>query len=176
MSRPLAALLDGLLALLAAGMVAIVSAVAREAGIEPAAAIDHARRRRGRIAGTVAAVVVAAIIFAATAGGARRRRTTLATSTSRLEAVATVNEAGRSGCSCRIRVAAQPAPRRPRDRSRASHAPVHRFQQARPAVALAPTADRGRNVRTHAARDSAGRYEVFADLVHRTIRNGDDIT
>ena len=67
----------------AAGMVAIVSAVAREAGIEPAAAIDHARRRRGRIAGTVAAVVVAAIIFPATAGGARRRRTTLATSTSR---------------------------------------------------------------------------------------------
>jgi hypothetical protein len=58
----LGALLIGLLALLSAGMVAIVSAIAREAGVEPAAAIDQARRRRGRIAGAIAAVVVATVI------------------------------------------------------------------------------------------------------------------
>ena len=102
MSRPLAALLIGLLALLAAGMVAIVSAVAREAGIEPAAAIDHARRRRGRIAGTVAAVVVAAIIFLGNSWWGAEASDYARYVYKPLEAVATVSEAGRSGCSCRI--------------------------------------------------------------------------
>ena len=63
MTPGLGALLAGLMLLLCAGLVAIVAAVVREAGVEPGSAITPLRRRRGRVAGAIAAVVVAAIVF-----------------------------------------------------------------------------------------------------------------
>lgn len=63
MNPGLGALLMGLMLLLSAGLVAIVAAVVREAGLEPGSAITPLRRRRGRLAGAIAAVVVAAIVF-----------------------------------------------------------------------------------------------------------------
>jgi hypothetical protein len=64
MSRGLVALLAFLLALLAAGLVAIAAAVARDATVPPGQAPDARARRRGRIAGTLAACAVAAVIVA----------------------------------------------------------------------------------------------------------------
>ena len=63
MSRPLGALLAVLMLVLAAGLVAIVAAAARETGLEPGATVDSRRRWRGRIAGTIAAAIVAAGMF-----------------------------------------------------------------------------------------------------------------
>ena len=63
MSPPLGALLFVLMLLLAAGFVAIVSALAREAALDPGAPAHREARRRGRIAGAVAfgLVVVVAV-------------------------------------------------------------------------------------------------------------------
>ena len=55
--------------LLCAGFVAIVSAMAREAGLAPARRPMPRARRRGRIAGAIAAVVVGGVVFSATGGG-----------------------------------------------------------------------------------------------------------
>ena len=63
MNPGLGALLAGLMLLLCAGLVAIVAAVVREAGLEPGSAMTPRRRRRGRLAGTIAAVAVAAVVF-----------------------------------------------------------------------------------------------------------------
>jgi hypothetical protein len=63
MNPGLGVLLSGLMLLLCAGFVAIVAAVVREAGVEPGSAITQLRRRRGRLAGTIAAVFVAAVVF-----------------------------------------------------------------------------------------------------------------
>jgi hypothetical protein len=60
MARGLGSLLAGLMALLAAGAVAVVGAAAREASLAPGLAPDRDRRRRGAIAMGVAAVVLAA--------------------------------------------------------------------------------------------------------------------
>ena len=57
------AILFALMLLLAAGFVGIVSALAREAGLDPGTAIDRRARLRGRIAGVVAAVVVGGVIY-----------------------------------------------------------------------------------------------------------------
>jgi hypothetical protein len=63
MNPGLVVLLTGLMLLLGAGLVAIVAAVVREAGLEPGTGITPQRRRRGRVAGAIAAVVVAAVVF-----------------------------------------------------------------------------------------------------------------
>ena len=63
MSQTLRAILVGLMLLLGAGFVALVSALAREARLEPGDPIDRRSLWRGRIAGAVAAVVVAGIAF-----------------------------------------------------------------------------------------------------------------
>jgi len=64
MSRGLGALLVGLMILLCAGFVAIVAAIAREAGLPPGEAPGRSARRRARLAGAIAsAVVVAAVYF-----------------------------------------------------------------------------------------------------------------
>jgi hypothetical protein len=64
MSRGLRVLLAFLLVMLAAGFVAIVAAVARDAVLPPGERPDARARRRGRIAGTLAACAVAAIVVA----------------------------------------------------------------------------------------------------------------
>ena len=61
MSGALRALLAALMLTLAAGFVAIVSAIAREARLDIGAVPDAAARRRGRIAGAVAACVAIAV-------------------------------------------------------------------------------------------------------------------
>jgi hypothetical protein len=63
MSRAVGALLLTLMALLSAGFVAIVSAAAREATLEPGAAVDPRRRRKGAVAASIgAAIVIAALV------------------------------------------------------------------------------------------------------------------
>ena len=63
MSGGLRATLFGLMLLLAAGFVGIISAMAREAALGPGEPLDPRARARGWIAGAVAAVVVGAIVF-----------------------------------------------------------------------------------------------------------------
>jgi hypothetical protein len=63
MDPALGALLMALMLVLCAGFVAIVATIAREAGLEPGAAPDAGRLRRGRIAGTAAAALVAAAVY-----------------------------------------------------------------------------------------------------------------
>jgi len=63
MSPWLGVLLTGFMVLLGAGLVAIVAAIAREAGLEPGVVADASRRRRGRLAGIIAAAVVLGILF-----------------------------------------------------------------------------------------------------------------
>jgi hypothetical protein len=60
MSPVLGVVLAGFFTLLGVGLIAIIAAVAREAGLEPGERPDPARRRRGRIAGAIATVVVLA--------------------------------------------------------------------------------------------------------------------
>lgn len=63
MGRALGALLAGLMVLLCTGFVAIVSAIAREAGLPPGEAAGRSGRRRGRIAGALASGVVVGSVF-----------------------------------------------------------------------------------------------------------------
>jgi hypothetical protein len=63
MATGLKALLVALMLLLCGGFVAIVATIAREAGLEPGAAPDAPRRRRGRIAGIAATAIVVAAVF-----------------------------------------------------------------------------------------------------------------
>jgi hypothetical protein len=67
MAPGLAAVLWILLVLLAAGLISIVAAAAREAALEPGTPVSRARRWRGRLAGAIASVAVLAMI----AGGNR---------------------------------------------------------------------------------------------------------
>ncbi len=63
MSTPLRLLLAGFMLLLASGFVAIVAAIARDAGLPPGEIADYRRRWRGRIAGAGAAVLMAVAMF-----------------------------------------------------------------------------------------------------------------
>jgi len=63
MSRGLRALLLVLMVTLGAGFIAIVSALVREARLEPGVRPDRRARRRGRIAAAVAAAIVAAVLL-----------------------------------------------------------------------------------------------------------------
>ncbi|MEO7157021.1 MAG: hypothetical protein ABI039_05630 [Vicinamibacterales bacterium] len=63
MTSSLRIILFVFMVLLGAGLVAIVSAIAREARLGTGDVLDQRARRRGRIAGAIAAVVVGGIIF-----------------------------------------------------------------------------------------------------------------
>jgi hypothetical protein len=64
MQKPLGAMLAALMALLAAGLVAIIGAGAREATLDPGAAPGSPNRRRGGVTmGVAAAVVLAAVVL-----------------------------------------------------------------------------------------------------------------
>jgi hypothetical protein len=63
MANGLKALLVALMLILCGGFVAIVATIAREAGLEPGAEPDTARRRRGRIAGIAATAIVGTAVF-----------------------------------------------------------------------------------------------------------------
>lgn len=63
MGPGLGALLIALMLVLCTGFVAIVATMAREAGLEPGQAPDVTRRRRGWIAGVIATAVVVGVVF-----------------------------------------------------------------------------------------------------------------
>jgi hypothetical protein len=63
MTTPLRVLLVGLMLILACGFVAIVSAVAREATLAPGSSPDRRARRRGRIAGAIGACIAIAVVL-----------------------------------------------------------------------------------------------------------------
>ena len=170
MTRALRALLFGFMLLLCGGFVAIVSAIAREARLEPGEAPGPRARRRGRIAGLDRHVRRrAASMSSATGGGRPKRRATRATSTSRCKRRRRVTPDGRLRLDLRdpgwIR---EPPPGRLRRRSRPPDAPVHRVARARPSVASASRRSRDRRVRARLPDMPQGQYELFADLVHRT--------
>ncbi len=62
MNRGLRVVLFVLMFLLAAGFIGIASAMAREARLEPGAAVDRRARRRGRIVGLVAACLAGGVV------------------------------------------------------------------------------------------------------------------
>ena len=62
MPPALGVLLAGLMLLLGTGLVAIISTITREAGLDPGQQVDAAHRRRGRIAGAITALVVIAAV------------------------------------------------------------------------------------------------------------------
>ena len=106
-------------------MVAIVSAIAREAYSAPAR--RSIRARRGAVESPALSPRSSSRHhpFSATPGGARKRRPTLATSTSRSRLPRSASWTLR--CSCRIPDGSRAPARRLRPRSRASDAPVRRF-------------------------------------------------
>ena len=63
MTTPVKAMLFGLMLLLGAGFVGIVSAMAREARLGAGEALDARAKRRGRIAGAAATVVVIGVVY-----------------------------------------------------------------------------------------------------------------
>ena len=63
MTTPVKAMLFGLMLLLGAGFVGIVSAMAREAKLGAGESIDRRAKTRGRIAGAIATIVVAGIVY-----------------------------------------------------------------------------------------------------------------
>ena len=125
MSPGLRAILFVFMLLLGAGLVGIVSAMAREAKLGAGETLDPRAKRRGRIAGAIAAVVVIGIAYLgnmwwtveATAYDRYVYKPLIGSPrvTARLDAVA---DADRSGMD------RQPPPRRFRSRSRPPDAPV----------------------------------------------------
>jgi hypothetical protein len=63
MNLALRALLFGFMLLLAFGIIAIAATIAREAGLDPGQVVDAKHRRRGRIVGALTAVVVLTAVF-----------------------------------------------------------------------------------------------------------------
>jgi hypothetical protein len=169
MSPALGGLLLGLMILLCAGMVAIVATMAREAGLEPGEAPDAARRRRGRIAGALAAVVVAGAVFLGSIWWGAEASTYARYVYKPLEAQATVQTDGR----LRIELK-DPGWIRTRrlDDFIEDHGHLMHLFVVPPALDrllhLHPVqASTGTFVQELPAL-AAGRYELFADVVHAT--------
>jgi hypothetical protein len=63
MALVLRALLFGFMLLLAFGLIAIAASIAREAGLDPGQVVDAKHRRRGRVVGAITAVIVLTAVF-----------------------------------------------------------------------------------------------------------------
>jgi hypothetical protein len=167
MGPALGALLLALMLVLCAGMVAIVATIAREAGLEPGATPDPGRRRRGRIAGAIAASVVAAAVFLGNIWWGAEAAAYARYVYKPLEAQATVGSDGR--LQLELKDPGWIRSRRLDDLVDDHGHPMHLF-------IVSPTLDR--LLHLHPAEAAAGtfvqqlppldagRYELFADVVH----------
>jgi hypothetical protein len=169
MTRPLRALLFGLMLLLATGFVAIVSAMAREARLEPGQVPDAAARRRGRLVGVAAAVFTAAVVFFGNSWWTAEASSYARYVYKPLEATPTVSADGR------LRLALRDPgwiPSRRLDDFAPDHGHLMHLFVVSPALDrlwhLHPE-ESTTGVFEHTLPDMpAGRYELFADLVHKT--------
>ncbi len=168
--RPaLGALLMALMLVLCTGFVAIVATMAREAGLEPGKAPDVVRRRRGRIAGAIAAAVVAGAVFLGNVWWDAEAAAYARYVYKPLEAQATVTNDERLQID--LRDPGWLLTRRLDDFVEDHGHPMHLF-------VVSPSLDRlwhlhpdpagaGRFVQKLPSL-AAGRYELFADVVHST--------
>jgi hypothetical protein len=169
MDGALRTLLVALMMLLAAGVVGIVSAAAREARLEPGVVPDRRARRRGRVAGSVAACVVVAIALLGNWWW-RVEASDYARYVYRpLEMTPTLGTDGRLGLTLRD-------PGWIASRTLEDFVPDHGHLMH--LFIVSPSLDRlwhlhpsqiGPGLFGHRAPDMpAGRYELFADIVHAT--------
>jgi hypothetical protein len=169
MGPALRVVLAALMLLLGSGFIAIIATTAREAGLDPGDVPDAARRRRGRIAGTLAAVVVAAAVYLGNIWWGAEAAAYARYVYKPLEARATLQDAGR----LRIDLT-DPGwilTRRLDDFVEDHGHPMHLF-------VVSPTLDRLWHLHPQEAATGTfvqalpsmpgGRYELFADVVHRT--------
>ena len=169
MNRGLRVMLFALMFLLAAGFVGIASAMAREARLEPGEAVDRRARWRGRIVGAVAACLVGGVVFLGNWWW-----TVEASSYARyvykpLDATSAVSADGRLRLT--LRDPGWIASRRLDDLALDHGHLLHLF-------VLSPSLDRLWHLHPEESTTgvfehtlpamTAGRYEVFADLVHKT--------
>jgi hypothetical protein len=169
MGSGLRLLLTALMLLLGTGFVAIVATMAREAGLDPGDVPDTARRRRGRIAGALATAVVAAAVFLGNMWWGAEADAYARYVYKPLEARTTVQDDGRLRLDLKdpgwIRT------RRLDDFVEDHGHPMHLF-------IVSPALDRLWHLHPREAATGAfvhalppipgGRYELFADVVHRT--------
>jgi hypothetical protein len=169
MGPALGALLLVLMLVLCAGMVAIVATIAREAGLEPGAAPDPGRLRRGRFAGAIAAGVVAAAVYLGNIWWGAEAAAYARYVYKPLQAQATLSGDGRLQLD--LEDPGWIRSRRLDDFVRDHGHPMHLF-------IVSPALDRllhlhpveastGRFIQNLPAL-GAGRYELFADVVHAT--------
>jgi hypothetical protein len=168
MSRPLGVLLVALMLLLCTGFVAIVAAIAREASLAPGETAGLLRRRRGRIAGTIAAALVIGAVFFGRMWWDAEAALYARYVYKPLESTTTVTDG-------HLRLELKDPgwlPTRRRDDFILDHGhPMHLFVLS-PALDrlwhLHPTDLGGGIFEQPLPSLLGGRYELFADLVHRT--------
>ena len=169
MTWALRVLLFGFMLLLVLGLIAIAASIAREAGLDPGQVVDARHRRRGRIVGTLTAIVVLTAVFFGNMWWGVEAADYARYVYKPLAAAPTVVNDGR----LRLELS-DPGWLRSRrlDDFVLDHGhPMHLF-------IVSPDLDRlwhlhprevGAGVFEHALPPiPAGRYELFADLVHRT--------
>ena len=169
MTWPLRLLLFAFMLLLVSGMIAIAATIAREAGLDPGQVVDARHRRRGRIVGVLTAIVVLTAVFFGNMWWGAEASDYARYVYKPLAATPTVTSDGR----LRLELS-DPGWLRSRrlDDFVLDHGhPMHLF-------VVSPELDRlwhlhpreaGAGVFEHALPAiPAGRYELFADLVHRT--------
>jgi hypothetical protein len=169
MTWVLRALLFGFMLLLASGMVAIASTIAREAGLDPGQMVDAKHRRRGRIVGALTAIVVMTAVFFGNMWWGVEASDYARYVYKPLEATPSVSSDGR--LRLELRDPGWLRSRRLDDFVLDHGHPMHLF-------VVSPELDRlwhlhprevSAGVFEHALPAiAAGRYELFADLVHRT--------
>jgi hypothetical protein len=169
MTPGLGAGLFALMLVLCAGFVAIVSGIAREAGLEPGQTADRARRRRGRIAGAIATAAVAAIVALGNAWWTVEATAYAGYVYKPLEAQTQITSDGR--LTIQLHDPGWLRTRRLDDFVDDHGHPMHLFIVS-PALDrlwhLHPTLRSTATFEQYLPPMPAGRYELFGDLVHRT--------
>lgn len=169
MNPMLGAGLVGLMVLLAAGLVAIVAAMAREASLEPGATPTTRARRSGRVAAVITAIVVVAILWCGRAWWNVEASAYARYVYKPLEATALVSPAGALTMS--LQDPGWIALRR-LDDFVPDHGHVMHFFVVSPALDrfwhLHPALDGDATFGQTLPTIPAGKYEFFADVVHES--------